>query len=326
MMDAMVCEQYGPVKNLKHRQLTKPTPGPGEIRVRVSAVGVNFPDALLVQGLYQVKPELPFIPGIECAGTVDAVGERVSDFSPGDRVAAMSPRFGTYAAAVTVPASHAYPLPPTLEFAQAGALLCAHGTAYHALVQRGALQTGETLLVTGAAGGTGLAAVQIGHALGARVIAACSTQEKMDTARQHGADVAINTSEDDIREAVKSLTGGAGADVIFDPVGGTLAGSLSRSLGWNGRWLIIGFADGEIPQLPLNLPLVKGYSVVGVFWGSFCENEPAQAQANHQQLFNMAAVGTVQPRLHAVMPLTRAANALETIQQRLVQGKIVLEP
>ena len=148
----------------------------------------------------------------------------------------------------------------------------------------------------------------------------------MDTARQHGADVAINTSEDDIREAVKSLTGGAGADVIFDPVGGTLAGSLSRSLGWNGRWLIIGFADGEIPQLPLNLPLVKGYSVVGVFWGSFCENEPAQAQANHQQLFNMAAVGTVQPRLHAVMPLTQAANALETIQQRLVQGKIVLEP
>jgi NADPH2:quinone reductase len=181
-------------------------------------------------------------------------------------------------------------------------------------------------LVTGAAGGTGLAAVQIGHALGARVIAVCSNEEKLHTAKQHGADVAINTGQDDVRNVIKSLTGGAGADVIFDPVGGDLAKSLARSVGWNGRWLVIGFADGAIPKVPLNLPLVKGYSIVGVFWGSFCDRDPAQAQANHRQLFEMAASGTLTPHLHAVMPLSEAPRALSQIEQRLVQGKIVLNP
>lgn len=325
-MEAIVCEAYGPVDDLVLRELPEPVPGPGEIRLQISAVGVNFPDALLVRGLYQVKPDLPFVPGIECAGTIDALGEGVSGFEAGDRVAAMSPRFGTYAQAVVVPASHAYLLPASLEFTQVGGLLCAHGTAYHALVQRGSLQAGETLLVTGAAGGTGLAAVQIGCALGAHVIAACSTPEKLAIAKRHGAHAGINTSGEDLREAIRSLTGGNGADVIFDPVGGELAGALSRSVAWRGRWLVIGFAGGKIPQLPLNLPLVKGYSVVGVFWGNFCEKESDQAHQNHQQLFELTASGALQPQLHAVMPLAQAANALQQIEQRTVCGKIVLTP
>ena len=268
-MEAIVCEAYGPVGNLVLRELPEPVPGPGEIRLKISAVGVNFPDALLVRGLYQVKPDLPFVPGIECAGTIDALGEGVSGFAVGDRVAAMSPRFGTYAEAVVVPASHAYLLPASLEFTQAGGLLCAYGTAYHALVQRGSLQAGETLLVTGAAGGNG-------------------------------------------------------ADVIFDPVGGELADTISRSVAWRGRWLVIGFAGGNIPQLPLNLPLVKGYSVVGVFWGNFCKKESDQARQNHQQLFELTTSGALQPQLHAVLPLAQAANALQQIEARTVCGKIVL--
>jgi len=325
-MDAVVCQAFGPVEDLSVQQMPEPVPGAGEILINVSSVGVNFPDALLVRGLYQVKPSLPFIPGIECAGTIAALGEGVTEFAVGDRVAAMSPRFGTYAEAVVVPASHAYPIPDALDFDHAGALLCAHGTAYHALVQRAALRSGETLLVAGAAGGTGLAAVQIGHALGAHVIAACSSEEKLRTAKQHGADVAIHTGQDDIRDAIKSLTGGAGADVIFDPVGGDLSQALARSVGWNGRWLVIGFADGTIPKVPLNLPLVKGYSIVGVFWGSFCGRDPAQAQTNHRQLFEMAAGGSVTPHLHAVMPLKEASEALSQIERREVRGKIVLKP
>ena len=325
-MEAVVCQAFGPVTNLSVQQMPEPAPGADEVLIHVASVGVNFPDALLVRGLYQVKPSLPFIPGIECAGTIAAHGEDVTGFAVGDRVAAMSPRFGTYAGAVAAPASHTYPIPDALDFDHAGALLCAHGTAYHALMQRAALRAGETLLVTGAAGGTGLAAVQIGHALGAHVIAACSSEEKMRTAKQHGADVTINTSQDDVRSAIKSLTGGAGADVIFDPVGGDLADTLARSTGWNGRWLVIGFADGAIPKIPLNLPLVKGYSIVGVFWGSFCDRDPAQAQTNHRQLFEMAASGSITPHLHAVMPLNEASQALSQIEQREVLGKIVLKP
>jgi len=325
-MEAVVCQAFGPVTNLSVQQMPEPAPGADEVLIHVASVGVNFPDALLVRGLYQVKPSLPFIPGIECAGTIAALGEDVTGFAVGDRVAAMSPRFSTYAGAVATPASHTYPIPDALDFDHAGALLCAHGTAYHALMQRAALRAGETLLVTGAAGGTGLAAVQIGHALGAHVIAACSSEEKMRTAKQHGADVTINTSQDDVRSAIKSLTGGAGADVIFDPVGGDLADTLARSTGWNGRWLVIGFADGAIPKIPLNLPLVKGYSIVGVFWGSFCDRDPAQAQANHRELFDMAASGSITPHLHAVMPLNEASQALSQIEQREVQGKIVLKP
>ena len=325
-MEAIVCSEFGPVENLSIQELPDPAPSAGEVLIHVNAVGVNFPDTLLVRGLYQVKPALPFAPGIECAGTVAALGEGVEGFSVGDRVAAMSPRFGTYSGAVTVPASHAYAIPGGLDFDHAGAMLCAHGTAYHALVQRAALRPGETLLVTGAAGGTGLAAVQIGHALGAHVIAACSSEDKMRIAKQHGADIAIHTGENDVREAVKSLTGGAGADVIFDPVGGDLAQSLARSTAWNGRWLVIGFAEGAIPKIPLNLPLVKGYSIVGVFWGSFCHHDPAQAQANHRELFDMAAGGSVKPHLHAVMPLKEATEALSQIERREVRGKIVLKP
>tara|TARA_Y100001934_G_C12251219_1_gene725247 strand:+ start:211 stop:1131 length:921 start_codon:yes stop_codon:yes gene_type:complete len=306
--------------------MPEPEPGAGEILIDVASVGVNFPDALLVRGLYQVRPSLPFIPGIECAGSIAALGEGVTAFAVGDRVAAMSPRFGTYAESVVVPANQAYLIPDALDLDHAGALLCAHGTAYHALVQRAALRSGETLLVAGAAGGTGLAAVQIGHALGAHVIAACSSEEKLRTAKQYGADVTVHTGKDDVRDAIKSLTGGAGADVIFDPVGGDLAECLARSVNWNGRWLVIGFADGTIPKVPLNLPLVKGYSIVGVFWGSFCGRDPERAQTNHQQLFEMAVSGTITAHLHALMPLTEAPSALSLIEQRTVHGKIVLNP
>ena len=325
-MKAIVCTEYGPLQNLSIKNWQAPAAKAGEIVIRVQAIGVNFPDALLVRGLYQVKPQTPFIPGIECAGVVESVGDGVTDLTPGQRVAAMSPGFGTYAEFVAVPASHAYLLPDGLDTEQAGALLCAHGTAYHALVQRGALRAGETLLVTGASGGTGLAAVQLGHALGARVIAACASDEKLETAKKYGADVGINTSSDDLREALRSLTGGEGADVIFDPVGGALADTLSRSVAWNGRWLIIGFAAGDIPKLPLNLPLVKGYSAVGVFWGNFCAKEPALARDNHRQLFEMVSNGVFAPHIHGVHPLEDAPAALKMIEDREVRGKIILQP
>lgn len=326
MMKAIVCRQYGGFENLAFESMPEPTPAAGSIRIRVESIGVNFPDALLVRGLYQAKPDTPFIPGIECAGIVDAVGENVAPFQVGQRVVAMSPEFGSYAELVAVPASHAYPIPESLDINTAGALLCAHGTAYHALKQRASLKAGETLLVTGAAGGTGLAAVQLGHAFGARVIAVCSSAKKCQTAKQHGADTVIDTSKEDLRDAIRHHTNGLGADVIFDPVGGEMATTLSRSVAWNGRWLVIGFAAGGIPEVPLNLPLVKGYSVVGVFWGNFCAREPDLARANHQSLFEMAASGRISPHIHGIMPLADATRALEMIEGREVHGKVLLKP
>lgn len=325
-MKAIVCHQYGDLENLRIESVPEPTPGPGQIQIRVESIGVNFPDALLVRGLYQAKPETPFTPGIECAGTVEALGDGVEHLLVGQRVAAMSPEFGSYAESVVVPASHAYRLPESLDVDSAGALLCAHGTVYHALVQRASLKAGETLLVTGAAGGTGLAAVQLGHALGASVIAVCSNAEKAKTAKEHGADATINTAEEDLRDAVRHLTAKAGADVVFDPVGGALADTLSRSVAWNGRWLVIGFAAGDIPKVPLNLPLVKGYSLVGVFWGNFCAREPDLAQANHRALFEMVANGRLQPRIHQILPLDKATQALQLIEARSVRGKVLLKP
>ncbi len=325
-MKAIVCTEYGALTNLSVRQVQIPEMAPGQIRIQVESIGVNFPDALLVKGLYQAKPEVPFIPGLECAGTVEAVGEGVEHLEIGQRVAAMSPDFGTYAEYVSVPANHAYPVPASVDVNHAGAMLCAYGTAYHALVQRASLKAGESLLIIGAAGGTGLAAVQLGRALGAHVIAACSNSEKILTAKQHGADVGIDLSKEDLRDTLRSLTGGAGADVIFDPVGGDLAKTLSRSIAWNGRWLIIGFAAGEVPTLALNLPLVKGYSAVGVFWGNFCAKEPHLAFKNHRQIFEMVANGRLTPHIHAEMRLDDAVRALQLIEQRQVHGKIILKP
>ncbi|MCH1522933.1 MAG: NADPH:quinone oxidoreductase family protein [Arenicellales bacterium] len=325
-MKAIVCNKYGALTDLAVQQVQIPAMAPGQIRIQVETIGVNFPDALLVKGLYQAKPEVPFIPGLECAGMIEAVGEGVDHLAIGQRVAAMSPDFGTYAEYVSVPASHAYPVPTSVDISDAGAMLCAYGTAYHALVQRASLKAGESLLVMGAAGGTGLAAVQLGRALGAHVIAVCSNAEKLLTAKQYGADVGIDLSKEELRDALRSLTDGAGADVIFDPVGGNHAKTLSRSLAWNGRWLIIGFAAGEVPTLTLNIPLVKGYSAVGVFWGNFCAKEPHLASKNHQQIFEMVANGLLAPHIHAECRLDDAVQALKLIEQRQVHGKIILKP
>lgn len=325
-MRAIVCQQFGELDNLSYREYPRPEVGADEVLVRTRAVGVNFPDLLLVKGLYQAKPTLPFVPGLECAGVIDAIGENVTNLNVGDRVAATNPAFTTYAELTAVPASNAYVLPAGVEDEKAAALLCAHGTAYHALSQRAKLRPGETLLVTGAAGGTGLAAVQIGHALGARVIAACSNEKKLDIAKCHGAEAGINYRSGDLKAAVRELTNGRGVDLIYDPVGGSLAEPLSRVLAWAGRWLVIGFASGDIPNLALNLPLVKGYSVVGVFWGNFVQREPQTARRNHQHLFDLCATGKLQPHIHEVLPLENAAKALQMIATRKVNGKIVLKP
>ena len=278
-----------------------------------------------MQGLYQMKPELPFIPGFEVAGTVSAVGDGVTAVEVGDRV--ISPCFlGGYAEKVAVPANGLIPLPDNIDSGEAAGLLTAHSTAQYALKQRANLQAGETLVVTGAAGGTGLAAVQIGKALGARVIAACSNDEKLEVARLNGADELINYSAKELKAELKAITKGKGVDVAYDVVGGDAFDALSRSMRWQGRLLVIGFASGRIPKLPINLTLVKGYSVVGVFWGTFTQKQPEDFAANMQELLQWYAQGKVRVVIDQVFPLDKVVDALHKVMNRNVIGKVILKP
>ena len=273
-MKAVLCKAYGPPDSLVIEDVASPIPGPGEAVVSVKAASVNFPDVLIIENKYQVKPPLPFSPGSELAGIVKAVGDGVTHVKPGDRVMAIT-GYGAFAEEVKAEARRMLPIPAGMDFATAAAFGLTYATSEHALFDRAALKAGETLLVLGAAGGVGLAAIEIGQILGARVIACASTDEKLAICRQHGADETINYATEDLRERIKALTNGNGADVVYDPVGGAYTELALRSIAWRGRLLVVGFAAGEIPKIPLNLTLLKGCSIVGVFWGDFARREPA---------------------------------------------------
>jgi len=321
-MKAIVCPQYGPLSNLEYRDLPEPHPGPGEIVLRAHAIGLNYPDGLLVRGLYQMKPETPFVPGMEAAGIVEAVGDSVTHVTPGDRAVVMLDN-GGYAEKVLAPAGRTFPVPDSMDFADACALMCAWGTSHHALKQRANLQQGETLLVLGAAGSTGLAAISIGKAMGARVIAVASSADKRQACVEAGADIAL--PYEGLRDALKNHAPG-GVDVAFDPVGGAAFDVAARAMARHGRLLVIGFASGEIPKLPVNLVLLKEYALVGVFWGAFVAKEPATYAANNCELFAWHAQGRIRTRIDEIQPLSGAAAALQRILDRGAIGKTILTP
>jgi NADPH2:quinone reductase len=324
-MKAVLCREFGPIDRLAVDDVPSPGAGDGQLVIEVAAAGVNFPDALLVQGKYQLKPPLPFSPGGEFAGTVKAVGAGVTHLALGDAVVGVA-AYGGYAEEVRVDAHSATRLPAGVDPASAAVLMIAHGTALHALEDRAALAPGETLLVLGAAGGVGLAAVEIGKLLGARVIACASTPEKLAVCRARGADELIDYTREDLRERLRELTGGRGVDVVYDAVGGPHSEPALRSTGWRGRFLVIGFAAGAIPQLPLNLPLLKGSSIVGVFWGEFVRREPTRNRENVLRLLDWLAAGRLAPHIGARYPLSGAADALTALVERRVTGKVVLIP
>jgi len=293
--------------------------------VEIKAAAVNFPDVLIIQNKYQYKPGLPFTPGSEFSGVVHAVGAGVSSLSPGERVAAFVDN-GAFAQYIALPASSCIKLPDSLDFDTAAAFTLTYGTSYHALVDRAGLQAGETVLVLGAAGGVGLAAIEIAKALGATVIAAASSDEKLAVCRAHGADHLLNYSRDDLRERVKAYTGARGPDVVYDPVGGSFTEPAFRSIGWRGRYLIVGFANGEIPKLPLNLPLLKGASVIGVFWGDFVKREPERNAQAVKVLLQWIAAGKLKPHVSRRYALADTAQALDEMAQRRVTGKVLIMP
>lgn len=322
-MHAWLCSNPTGVEALTWTELPTPEPKPGEVLIEIRAASLNFPDLLIVQNKYQFKPPLPFVPGSEYAGVVRAVGEGVTHLALGQRVACLSGTgaFGTHAA---VSAHLCLPLPEDFPFADAAAFMMTYATSHHALIDRAALQAGETVLVLGAAGGVGTAAIQIAKAAGARVIAAASTDDKCALCRTLGADDSINYATQDLRAQLKALTGGQGPDVIYDPVGGDMSETALRSIAWRGRHLIVGFAAGPIPSLPMNLPLLKGASIVGVFWGEFARREP---QANAAMLLTLAqwyAQGRIKPVIDARMPMAELPAAYARMHARGVKGKLVL--
>lgn len=323
-MRAIRCNQYGPPDSLSLETLPDLAPGAGEVVIDVKAAAVNFPDVLIIENKYQMKPPLPFTPGAEVAGVVRAAGAGVK-LAPGARVIAY---VGTGGFAEQVMANEAacVPLPDSADFATAASFTLAYGTSHHAVVDRAALRAGETMLVLGAAGGVGLAAVEIGKVLGAHVIAAASSDEKLDICKRFGADATINYSTEDLRERVKALTDGKGPDVIYDPVGGIYAEPAFRSIGWRGRYLVVGFANGEIPKLPLNLALLKGASIVGVFWGEFARREPQNNAAAFAQMVDWINKGLLRPYVSKRYALAETAQALKDMASRQVTGKIVIEP
>ena len=323
-MKAVVCKELGPPENLEYTEVPDPRPQAGQVLIDVKTIGVNFPDNLIIQGLYQEKPALPFVPGMELAGVVTELGEGVETLAVGDRVLSTTPN-GAYCQQAAVDARRCIRMPESLDFVKGAGLLCVYGTSVHALRQRGDLQPGENLLVLGAAGGVGLSAVQIGKAMGARVIAGASSEEKLALAKTHGADELVNYGGGDLKDQVKALTDGKGADVIYDPVGGDLFDQSTRCINFNGRLLIIGFASGTIPKLPAGLALVKGFSAVGVFWGRFATKEQPELHTENMKLvFDWLDKGTIAPHVDEVMPLFQAPQALRKIADRKVQGKLVL--
>jgi len=323
-MKAYVCREFGPVESHKVEEIEDPRAEAGQVVVDVKAAGVSFPDVLIVQGKYQFQPPFPFSPGGEIAGVISEVGEGVVDWKVGDRVIAMTGN-GGIAEKVVAFEMTLMPLPETMDFKDGAAFPLNYGTTYHALKQRGQLQPGETLLVTGAGGGVGTTAIEIGKAMGAKVIAAASTEEKLEIAKNLGADETINYSDGELKEKVKALTDGLGADVIYDPIGGDIFLQCMRCVNWKGRVLVIGFASGPIPEVPTNLALLKGCSIVGVFWGRFTGAEPEENSKNFDELFALHAEGKLKPQITKSYSLDNAAEAISSLENRKATGKVVIE-
>lgn len=324
MAKAVLCNEYCEPEGLIYGERPVPVPGPEQVLIDVHAAGVNFPDSLIIKGKYQFKPDLPFSPGGEVAGIVRAVGSEITHVKPGDRVLAAL-GWGGYAHCALAEGWRVLQIPDTMQFDVASGFLITYGTSHHALKDRGQLKAGETLLVLGAAGGVGLAAVEIGKAMGATVIAAASSDEKLAVCQAHGADLLINYSKEDLRERIKELTNGKGVDVVYDPIGGDLCEPALRGIAWNGRYLVVGFASGEIPAPRLNLPLLKGASIVGVFWGAFARNERQKNEENLAQMFDWYREGHLRPYICARFPLAEASKALRFVMNRQAIGKVVLE-
>ena len=322
-MKAVLCKAYGPPEQLVLEDVASLVPAKGQVVLDVKACGVNFPDTLIIQGKYQFKPDMPFSPGGEVAGVVKSVGEGVEGVRVGSRVISFT-GWGGFAEEVASDASKLIPIPDGMDFTTASAFVMTYGTSYHALKDRAKLQPGETLLVLGAAGGVGLAAIEIAKVMGARVIAAASTDEKLAVCKAHGADEGINYSTEDLKERLKALTKGNGVDVVYDPVGGNYSEIALRNTAWEGRYLVIGFAAGDIPRIPLNLTLLKGCSIVGVFWGTFVARNPKGNQQNLQELLTWFQQGKIHPLISATYHLKDAAHALNDMMQRKVTGKVVL--
>ncbi len=322
-MRAVVCRELSGPQSLSVEEAPDPRPGPGEVAVAVAAAGVNFADTLMVAGKYQEKPELPFTPGLELAGTVTALGEGVTGVAPGDRVIGLVDR-GAFAEVALVRAEDVYPIPDSMDFDIAAGFPITYGTAHGALVWRAGLKSGETLLVHGAAGGVGLATVEVGKALGAEVIATAGGPEKLEIARAHGADHLIDYRSEDIRERVKALTGGRGADVVFDPVGGEVFMASLRAVAWGGRLLVIGFAAGKVPEIPANLLLVKNLAVLGLYWGAYRQKAPDLLRSQFETLTGWFAEGRLQPLVSHRLDLEEAAQALDLLLTRKATGKVVL--
>ena len=323
-MRALLCKSYGPPESLTVDEVPAPEPGQGQLRIRVEAAGVNFPDALIIENKYQFKPDLPFSPGGEVAGTVDAVGPGAEGFATGDRVVA-STLYGGFAEACLADAEKTIKLPPDFDPKIAAAIVIAYGTTWHALFDRGQMTAGDRVLVLGAAGGVGLAAVEIAHAAGATVIAAASSPEKLDVCRQHGADHLIDYARDDLRARLKEVCPD-GPTIVYDPVGGELTEKAFRSIAPRGRHLIIGFASGEIPRLPLNLPLLKFASLVGVFWGDYTRREPENNLRDMRTLMDWIREGRIKPVISATYPLAEGGAAIRHIAERRAIGKLIVEP
>ena len=323
-MKAIVCSKFGTPDTLKYQEIETPNPKEGEILITVKACSVNFPDTLIIQGKYQFKPEFPFSPGSDVAGIIEKVGENVKHFKVGDAVVGFIP-FGGFAEKVILKAIDCFPKPRGMSMVNAAAFLLAYGTSYHALKDRANLQKGETILILGASGGVGLTALELAKLMGAKVIAAASSQEKLNLCKEFGADEVINYTEENLKDRVKELTNGKGVDVIYDPVGGAFSELALRAIAWKGRHLVVGFANGEIPKIPINLTLLKGASIVGVFWGAFAQKEPKKSLENIQQLLTWFVKGEVKPHIDKTYSLEDAPKALEDMMQRKVKGKIVID-
>ena len=322
-MKALLCKAFGPPESLVVEEVADPSPGPGEIVLSVKAASVNFPDVLIIENKYQVKPSLPFSPGCEAAGVVDRVGAGVDRVKPGDRVMAIT-GYGAFAEKVVVKGDRAVAIPEAMDDVTASAFLFTYATSDHAVRDRGELKPGEALLVLGAAGGVGLAAVEIGKAIGATVIACASSDDKLAVGREHGADATINYATADIRHEIRRVMGDHGVDVVLDPVGGSFSEAVLRSTAWRGRFVVVGFAAGDIPRIPLNLPLLKGCSIVGASLGAFAQREPARFAESVQQLLRWHAEGRLKPRIDRTYPLERGGEAITYMAGRHVRGKVVV--
>lgn len=322
-MRAILCKELGPANTLVIDDIASPAPGKGEVKVRVKAAGLNFPDTLIIEGKYQIKPELPFSPGGEMAGEVLEVGDGVKNFKAGQRVMGLT-GYGAFAEEIVVPENRLIPVPDGMDDHTAAAFSMVYGTSYHALKQRANIQPGETLLVLGASGGVGLAAVELGKAMGANVIACASSNEKLEVAREAGADDLINYAEEDLKDALKKRYP-KGVDVIYDPVGDKFTEAALRNMAWNGRLLIVGFAAGDIPKIPANLALLKGCSIVGVFWGAFTQQEPQVNIQNIMELMQLFGQGKIKPRISQVFKFEEYEQALAALTSRTAKGKVVLD-